>query len=138
MQSNYRKIWNISLNIIICLAGLAAASVDQETEDRRRLARQLSRDLQSVEKAIESTRELIENGLFDLLRKRSIWPHSGTRWVTARVASPVDAALLDLPVGAPLLAVTSVMQDRTGTRIETSEQVFDARDYTMELSVVES
>lgn len=82
--------------------------------------------------------ELISHGLFELMRREGVWPHSAERKVGARIAGPVDAALLGLPVGAPLLTVASVMLDRAGVRINVSEQIHDGSDYTLELRVVES
>ena len=84
-----------------------------------------------------TTEQLTRSGLYQLLRAKGIWPHSAIRRVAARVAGPVDAALLGLQPGAPLLIVDSTMQDKSGERVEVSEQVHDGSDYTLELSVVE-
>jgi DNA-binding GntR family transcriptional regulator len=85
-----------------------------------------------------TTDDLMATGLYCLLRDRGIWPHSSWRRLAARNAGPVDAALLGLAVGAPVLVMESTMQDKSGTRIEVSEQLHDGASYTMELSVVES
>ncbi len=77
-------------------------------------------------------------GLYRSLRERGIWPHTAVRSVSARSAGPVEASLLGIDVGAPLLVVDSTMQDTTGTRVEITEQVHDGTRYTMELTVVES
>lgn len=105
--------------------------------DGRRIA--IMRNWLTVAAAGDLTAEqLTESGLHQLLRSRGIWPHSAVRRIAAHVAGPVDAALLGVPVGAPLLAVESTMQDTSGVRIDVSEQLYDATGYTIELSVVES
>lgn len=81
--------------------------------------------------------QLTSSGLYRSLRERGIWPHSARRNVSARTAGPVDAALLGIGVGAPLLIVASTMQDHSGTRVEYTEQVLDATRYTMDFNVVE-
>lgn len=121
--------------------GLASGSTVVHIErcryaDARRIA--ILRDWLTVDAAGEiDTAALATSGLYDLLRSRGVWPHSSTRRIRARNANPVDAALLGLPVGAPLLAVESTMQDSSGIRVDVSEQLLDAASYTMELSVVE-
>lgn len=85
-----------------------------------------------------TTEQLGVSGLYRTLRERGIWPHTAVRRVSARAAGPVDASLLGIEVGAPLLIVESTMQDTTGTRVEFTEQVHDGTRYTMELTVVES
>jgi DNA-binding GntR family transcriptional regulator len=85
-----------------------------------------------------TTAQLASAGLYKVLRERGIWPHSARRKVSARLAGPVDAALLGIARGAPLLIVESTMQDFAGTRVEYTEQVLDATRYTMDLMVVES
>ena len=84
-----------------------------------------------------TSQDLMTGGLNQQLRLRGVWPHSATRRVTARIANPVDASLLGLALGAPLLAVEAVVQDTSGTRINVSQQIHDGTDYTLELTVVE-
>jgi len=85
-----------------------------------------------------TTTQLVGNGLYALLRARGIWPHYAVQRIGARTAGPTDAALLDLPVGAPLLTVHRVMQDKSGTRIDVGDHVYDASAYSMEMAIVES
>ena len=85
-----------------------------------------------------TTEDLMGGGLYQRLRERGVWPHSAVRRVGARVAGSVDAALLGLPVGAPLLTVETLMQDTQGTRVNVSQQIYDGSDYTLELAVVEN
>jgi DNA-binding GntR family transcriptional regulator len=105
--------------------------------DGRRLA--IFRSWLTVEAAGKITAaDLAADGLYRLLRASGIWPHSSSRKIAARIAGPVEAALLGLEVGDPILAVDSTMQDKSGTRIEVAEQLHDGRNYEMNLSVVES
>jgi DNA-binding GntR family transcriptional regulator len=85
-----------------------------------------------------TTNALASAGLYQLLRDAGTWPHSSRRSIAAKAASPVDAALLGIPVGAPILMAETTMQDRSGRTVEVSEHVYAGADYTMELSVVES
>ncbi len=85
-----------------------------------------------------TTAQLSTNGLYGLLRAHGIWPHYAVQRVGARSATPTDAALLGLPVGAPLLAVHTVMQDKTGSRVDVGDHVYDAAGYTMEMAIIES
>jgi DNA-binding GntR family transcriptional regulator len=75
--------------------------------------------------------------LYRLLRRQGTWPHASTRRIAARAASPVDAALLGVQPGAPLLAVDARMSDTTGTMIEVSEQLHVGAHHSLELHVVE-
>ncbi len=85
-----------------------------------------------------TTEQLVANGLYAWLRARGIWPHYAIQRIGARTAAPTDAALLDLPVGAPMLTVHVVMQDRSGTRVEVGDHVYDASAYSMETAVIET
>jgi DNA-binding GntR family transcriptional regulator len=82
--------------------------------------------------------ELETDGLYRLLRARGVWPHCVTRRVSARLAGPEEADLFDMVVGGPILALDSRMQDTTGRRVEVSEQVYDGRSYTIEMTIVET
>ena len=84
-----------------------------------------------------TSEDLMAGGLNQQLRLQGVWPHSATRRVSARVAGPVDASLLGLAVGSPLLAVDALVQDTSGTRVNVSQQIHDGTDYTLELTVVE-
>jgi DNA-binding GntR family transcriptional regulator len=85
-----------------------------------------------------TTAQLTSTGLYKALRERGVWPHTARRKISARLAGPVDAALLGIDRGSPLLIVEATMQDFAGTRVEYTEQVLDATRYTMDLMVVET
>ena len=105
--------------------------------DSGRLA--ILRDWLTLDAAGHLTAEqLTKSGLYVLLRARGVWPHYALQQIGARSADPTDAALLDLPVGAPLLTVKIVMQDMSGTRIDVGDHVYDASEYSLETAVVES
>lgn len=82
--------------------------------------------------------DLEADGLYRLLRARGTWPHCVTRRVSARVADADQAARFGMQVGDPVLALESRMQDTTGRRVEVSEQIYDGRSYSIEMSIVET
>ncbi len=84
-----------------------------------------------------SAEQLESDGLYRLLRAAGTWPHCVTRRVSARVAGEEEAALLEVEAGDPILALESRMQDRSGRRVEVSEQIYDGTRYTMEMSIVD-
>lgn len=84
-----------------------------------------------------SVDRLESDGLYRLLRAGGTWPHCVTRRVSARVAGEEEAGLLEVAVGDPILALESRMQDRSGRRVEVSEQIYDGNAYTMEMSIVD-
>ncbi len=81
---------------------------------------------------------LMSGGLYAYLRSKGCFPHYATQQVGARNASPVDAALLGLPVGAAVLTMRTCMQDRQGNKVDTGEMTCDASAYSLDLTVVES
>jgi GntR family transcriptional regulator len=81
--------------------------------------------------------QLTTGGLYNFFRSKGHWPHYSSQKIGARNASPVDASLLGLPVGAAVLTVQSVMQDKVGDRIDCCEIVSDAASYSRELTVIE-
>ena len=85
-----------------------------------------------------TTEQLLGDGLYSLLRARGVLPHYLFQRIGARTASPVDAALLDLPVGAPLLTMQRQMQDRSGSRVDSGDHVYDATHYAVEMPVIET
>lgn len=81
--------------------------------------------------------DLLSSGLYRILRGSGTFPHASTRRIDARAASPVDASLLGIAVGAPLLSVESTMADTSGTIVEYAEQLYVGGRHTLELQVVE-
>jgi DNA-binding GntR family transcriptional regulator len=85
-----------------------------------------------------TTEELTRRGLYALLRDRGVRPHSATQRLGAVAASADEAALLSLPVGAPLVTMRRVMHDDTGRIVELGDHRYDAAHYSVELNVIES
>jgi GntR family transcriptional regulator len=85
-----------------------------------------------------TTDELERRGLYGLLRDRGVRPHSAVQRLGAVGALAADAALLHLPVGAPLVTMRRVMQDDTGRVVELGDHRYDAAHYSVELNVIES
>jgi GntR family transcriptional regulator len=81
---------------------------------------------------------LMAGGLYAYLRSKGCFPHYATQQVGARNASPVDAALLGLPVGGAVLTMRTCMQDRQGNKVDTGEMICDASAYSVDLTVVEA
>jgi DNA-binding GntR family transcriptional regulator len=105
--------------------------------DGRRLA--ILRNWLTVDAAGDiPTEQLLETGLYALLRARGVWPHYLVQRIGARGAAPTDAALLDLPVGAPLLTMHRQMQSKSGARVDIGEHVYDASLYSVETALVET
>jgi DNA-binding GntR family transcriptional regulator len=82
--------------------------------------------------------QLRETGLYQLIRAQGVQPHSAHQIIGAMAATPTDAALLGLPAGAPLLTMRRVMQDSTGRTVEVGRHVYDATQYSVEMTVLEN
>jgi DNA-binding GntR family transcriptional regulator len=65
-------------------------------------------------------------------------PHYARQRVGAKAATAEEAEFLGLDEGAPLVTMQRVMQDDTGRRIEVADVVYDATNYAVEMTVVES
>lgn len=82
--------------------------------------------------------ELEQRGLYSMLRERGVRPHSAVQRLGAVAANEVDAGLLGLAVGSPLITMRRVMQDNTGRVVELGDHRYDAAHYSVELNVIES
>jgi DNA-binding GntR family transcriptional regulator len=82
--------------------------------------------------------QLRVHGLYLLLRERGIRLHFAIQTIGARAASPVDAALLGLGVGAPLITMRRVVQNVNGIAFDVEENVYDATQHSLEMSLMES
>ncbi len=81
--------------------------------------------------------ELVQRGLYELLRMRGVRPRIATQTICARVATRSDAGLLGVKVGHPLLTMRRVMQDHLGRFVEVGQHAYDARQYSFETTVVD-
>jgi DNA-binding GntR family transcriptional regulator len=82
--------------------------------------------------------QLREHGLYLLLRERGIRLHFAVQTIGARAASPIDAAFLGLSVGAPLITMRRVVQNVNGIAFDVEENVYDATQHSLEMSLMES
>jgi DNA-binding GntR family transcriptional regulator len=104
--------------------------------DGKRLA--IMRNWLTIEAAGEITSDqLSESGLYAALRANGVRPHSASQRIGACAASAIDAGLLNLPTGAPLLTMRRVMHDAAGRPVEVGEHVFDASTFSFETTVLE-
>ena len=93
----------------------------------------------TVEAAGElTTEQLGSGGLYALMRARGVRPHYATQRIGAAAASSVDAKILGLKVGAPLVTMRRIMQDDTGRPVEVGDHVYDAAHYSVEMTVIEN
>ena len=76
--------------------------------------------------------------MYALIREAGVRPHYAAQRLGARAASAVDAKILGLKAGAPLVTMYRVMQDLTGRPVEIGDHVYDAAHYSVELAVVEN
>ncbi len=82
--------------------------------------------------------ELRRSGLYALIRERGVRPHYAVQRLGAKAATPDDATLLGVAVGAPLVTMRRIMQDDTGRAVEVGDHAYDAAHYSVEMSVVEN
>ena len=76
-------------------------------------------------------------GLYALMRASGVRPMEATQVIEARGASAAEARTLALEPGAPMLTIQRVMQDETGRKVELARHAYDARQYSIETTMVE-
>jgi len=81
---------------------------------------------------------LASDGLYALMRAAGVRPHEATQVIEARIATPEEAETLRLEPGAPLLTIQRVLQDESGRKVEFARHAYDATQYSIETTVVES
>jgi DNA-binding GntR family transcriptional regulator len=82
--------------------------------------------------------QLERSGLYELLRANGVRPRIATQVIGARAASPEEAKTLEIEVGSPLLTMRRIMQDDTGRTVELGMHAYDAANYSVETTVVDS
>jgi DNA-binding GntR family transcriptional regulator len=82
--------------------------------------------------------ELETGSLYEALRAAGVRPHSGSQVIGAKVAAASEAKALGLHPGAPLLTQRRLVQDEQGRVIELGTHLYDADQYSVEISVVGS
>jgi DNA-binding GntR family transcriptional regulator len=81
---------------------------------------------------------LANDGLYALMRAAGVRPLEATQVIEARVATPDETETLRLPAGAPVLTIQRVLQDESGRKVEFARHAYDATQYSIETTVVES
>jgi DNA-binding GntR family transcriptional regulator len=84
-----------------------------------------------------SSEDLQTTGLYEVLASRRVRPRLAQQVISSKAASQDEAAVLNLPQGAPLLAMRRVMQDDTGRVVELGDHVYDAGRYSVEMIVMD-
>ncbi len=80
--------------------------------------------------------DLVEHGLYELLRSHGVQLHSATQTVGARPATPQEAALLAESRGAALLTVQRTTYDDHGTVVELGCHLYAASRYSFEINLL--
>lgn len=79
--------------------------------------------------------ELMEQGLYDIIRAAGISLKIATQTIGGRAARAPEARLLDERPGAPLLTMTRVAYDDAGRAVEYGSHIYRASRYTFELTL---
>jgi len=80
--------------------------------------------------------QLIEHGLYQLLRAAGVQVRMADQTIGARRANATEARLLGEPRGAPLLAMSRTAYDHEGRAVEYGSHVYRASRYSFELTLV--
>ncbi|MBD7996220.1 GntR family transcriptional regulator [Arthrobacter sp. Sa2CUA1] len=81
--------------------------------------------------------ELVEEGLYSLMRGQGINFQLAHQRVGAVAANPFQAAHLGVAPGAPLVSMHRTAMDDTGRPVETGRHVYRADKYSFELTLVQ-
>lgn len=82
-------------------------------------------------KVLES--DLEKGSLHEALRANKITPYIASGWLTARIATPKEAAELQIPKNTPLLVETRVIDDQKGRPIEYTETAYASNRYVVDV-----
>jgi DNA-binding GntR family transcriptional regulator len=82
-----------------------------------------------------SEEDLVERGLYDLIRSQGTTLDSAHQMIGARTASPEETMLLDEPLGAALLTMERVTYDGHGKVVEFGHHLYAASRYTFEIDL---
>lgn len=80
--------------------------------------------------------ELVESGLYQLLRKAGVIPHSANQVIGARTATAKEARQLNEHRGAALLTMERTAYDDHGVAVEFGTHLYAASRYSFELSLM--
>jgi DNA-binding GntR family transcriptional regulator len=79
--------------------------------------------------------DLVDGGLYQLLRAVGCQPRMATQTIGARAATAAEARTLQEARGAPLLTMTRTAWDASGRAVEYGSHVYRAGRYSFELSL---
>lgn len=79
--------------------------------------------------------ELVAHGLYELLRRQGVRVSTATQRMSARTATPHEAALLEDKRGAALVTMERVARDQFGVAVELGEHVYRASRYVFQATL---
>jgi DNA-binding GntR family transcriptional regulator len=80
--------------------------------------------------------DLAEHGLYELFRRDEVIPHLVEQSITARLATPTEAGLLDVGAGVPLVTVNRIAFAEDASFIEYGEHAYRADRYQFDMVMV--
>ena len=80
--------------------------------------------------------DLVEHGLYELIRRQGVTLHSATQTLGARTATAAEARLLGEPRGAALVTAQRVTYDDHGIAVEFGSHLYAASRYTFEINLL--
>jgi DNA-binding GntR family transcriptional regulator len=79
--------------------------------------------------------DLADHGLYHLLGLRNGRPAVAKQRITARAATAIQARLLDIGPGAPLIAMQRTSYDAAGSPVEFADNLYRADHYAIDVTV---
>ena len=86
--------------------------------------------------AVFSEDDLVDHGLYELIRRQGVVLHSATQTLGARNATAAEARLLDESRGAALITAQRVTYDDHGSAVEFGNHVYASSRYTFEVHLL--
>ena len=80
--------------------------------------------------------DLVEHGLYELIRRQGVTLHSATQTLGARTATAAEARLLGEPRGGALVTAQRVTYDDHGIAVEYGSHLYAASRYTFEINLL--
>ena len=79
--------------------------------------------------------DLVDHGLYDLIRRQGIALHSATQTLGARTATAAESRMLHEPKGAALITAQRVTYDDHGSAVEYGTHIYASSRYTFEIQL---
>jgi GntR family transcriptional regulator len=79
--------------------------------------------------------DLVDHGLYDLIRRQGIALHSATQTLGARTATAAESRMLHEPKGAALITAQRVTYDDHGSAVEYGTHIYASSRYTFEVQL---